>query len=137
MSWSLATTTARRDKHDHIELTDLIAGSGIADISVSTVGDNIALRLIERGGSIDLITDLQAVLSGGENMVDGNIVTNWGMQTYHQTQTGFDIFNRIIFDLGAARRGRHDLRHPGAEQDHRVYEGDGRCWFGILADSPQ
>ena len=84
-----------------IELTDLIAGSGIADISVSTVGDNIALRLIERGGSIDLITDLQAVLSGGENMVDGNIVTNWGMQTYHQTQTGFDIFNRIIFDLGA------------------------------------
>lgn len=84
-----------------IELSKFLAGAGIAEISVSTIGDNIALRLIERGGSIDLVTDLQAVLAGGENMVDGNIVTNWGMQTYHQTQTGFDIFNRIIFDLGA------------------------------------
>ena len=84
-----------------IELSKFVEGSGLAEISVSTIGDNIALGLIERGGNIELITDLQAVLSGGENMVDGDIVTNWGMQTYHQTQTGFDIFNRIIFDLGA------------------------------------
>lgn len=84
-----------------IELAKFVAGAGLAEIAVSTIGDNISLGLIERGGNIELITDLQAVLSGGENMVDGDIVTNWGMQTYHQTQTGFDIFNRIIFDLGA------------------------------------
>ena len=84
-----------------IELAKFVEGAGLAEISVSTIGDNIALGIIERGGNIELITDLQAVLSGGENMVDGDIVTNWGMQTYHQTQTGFDIFNRIIFDLGA------------------------------------
>lgn len=84
-----------------IELEEFVEGAGIADISVSAIGDNISMGLIERGGSIELITDLQQVLSGAENMVDGNIVTNWAMQTYHQTQTGFDIFNRIIFDLGA------------------------------------
>ena len=84
-----------------IELSKFVEGAGLAEISVSTIGDNISLGIIERGGNIELITDLQAVLSGGENMVDGDIVTNWGMQTYHQTQTGFDIFNRIIFDLGA------------------------------------
>ena len=84
-----------------IELAKFVEGAGLAEISVSTIGDNISLGLIERGGNIELITDLQAVLSGSENMVDGDIVTNWAMQTYHQTQTGFDIFNRIIFDLGA------------------------------------
>ena len=84
-----------------IELSKFVEGAGLAEISVSTIGDNISLGIVERGGNIDIITDLQAVLSGGENMVDGDIVTNWGMQTYHQTQTGFDIFNRIIFDLGA------------------------------------
>jgi hypothetical protein len=84
-----------------LELSDLVEGAGIAEISVTTIGDNISMGLIERGGSIELITDLQAVLSGAQNMVDGDIVTNWAMQTYHQTQTGFDIYNRIIFDLGA------------------------------------
>ena len=84
-----------------IELEEFVEGAGIAEISVSAIGDNISMGLIERGGSIELITDLQQVLSGAENMVDGNIVTNWAMQTYHQTQTGFDVFNRIIFDLGA------------------------------------
>ena len=34
-------------------------------------------------------------------MADGKIVTNWSLNTLHQTVTGKDIFNRIIFDLGA------------------------------------
>ncbi|MEE3259297.1 MAG: FlgD immunoglobulin-like domain containing protein [Candidatus Latescibacterota bacterium] len=84
-----------------LEFEEFVEGAGIADIAVSTIGDNISMGLIQRGGSIELITDLQQVLSGAENMVDGDIVTNWAMQTYHQTQTGFDIYNRIIFDLGA------------------------------------
>ncbi|MBT7417625.1 MAG: hypothetical protein HN780_03795 [Gemmatimonadetes bacterium] len=84
-----------------VEIEEFVEGAGIADISISAIGDNISMGMIQRGGSIELITDLQQVLAGAENMVDGDIVTNWAMQTYHQTQTGFDIFNRIIFDLGA------------------------------------
>ncbi|NKB66512.1 MAG: hypothetical protein GKR89_05585 [Candidatus Latescibacteria bacterium] len=84
-----------------IEVSQLTEGARITGIEVDTIGDNVALGLVERGGSIEMITDLQAVLSGAERMVDGDIVTNWGMQTYHQTQTGETVLNRMVFDLGA------------------------------------
>jgi hypothetical protein len=84
-----------------IEVPQKAENVKIAELQVEAIGDNVSLGLIERGGSIDLITDLQQVLEGGQNMVDGNITTNWALQTFHQTVTGKDIFNRIIFDLGA------------------------------------
>ena len=84
-----------------IEVSQITPGARLAEIEVETIGDNVALGIIERGGSIDLITDLQSVLEGGQNMADGKIVTNWSLNTLHQTVTGKDIFNRIIFDLGA------------------------------------
>jgi hypothetical protein len=84
-----------------LQATQRTAGFRLAEVEVETIGDNVALGLLERGGAIDLITDLQNVLEGGERMVDGDIVTNWALQTFHQTQTGKDVFNRIIFDLGA------------------------------------
>lgn len=76
-------------------------GFQLVEVEVEAIGDNVALGMLERGGAIDLITDLQNVLEGGERMVDGDIVTNWALQTFHQTQTGKDVFNRVIFDLGA------------------------------------
>ena len=84
-----------------IQVSQITPGARLANIEVETIGDNIALGILERGGNIDLITDLQAVLEGGQNMADGKIVTNWSLNTMHQTVTGKDIFNRIIFDLGA------------------------------------
>ena len=84
-----------------VEVSQITPGARLAEIEVETIGDNVALGIIERGGSIDLITDLQSVLEGGQNMADGKIVTNWSLNTLHQTVTGKDIFNRIIFDLGA------------------------------------
>ena len=93
-------------KHNSVRALRLLAtqrtaGFQLTEVEVETIGDNVALGLLDRGGSIDLITDLQNVLEGGERMVDGDIVTNWALQTFHQTQTGKDVFNRIIFDLGA------------------------------------
>jgi hypothetical protein len=84
-----------------IEVSQITPGARIAEVEVETIGDNISLGIIERGGSIDLITDLQSVLEGGQLMADGNIVTNWSLNVLHQTVIGKDIFNRIIFDLGA------------------------------------
>lgn len=84
-----------------IQVSQITPGARLAEIEVETIGDNIALGILERGGSIDLITDLHDVLEGGRNMADGKIVTNWSLNTLHQTVTGTDIFNRIIFDLGA------------------------------------
>ncbi|MBI2505526.1 MAG: hypothetical protein HYW07_20120 [Candidatus Latescibacteria bacterium] len=84
-----------------IEASQKVSGAKIAEVEIYSMGDNVALGLLERGGSIDLITDLQQVLEGGELMVDGDIVTNWAMLTFHQTQAGKEVFNRIVFDLGA------------------------------------
>lgn len=85
-----------------LEALERTPGAGIAEISVSTPGDNIALGLIERGGHIELITDQQQILSGAERIADGDLVTFWAMTTYHQTEVeGKEVFNRIIFDLGA------------------------------------
>ncbi len=84
-----------------IEVPQITPGARIAEVEVEALGDNIALGIIERGGSIDLVTDLKKSLEGGQNMTDGSIVTNWSLNVLHQTVTGRDIFNRIIFDLGA------------------------------------
>lgn len=77
--------------------------SRIVGIEVRSVGDNVGLGLIERGGSIELITDLEegTSLTGADRMVDGDITTVWFLNTLHQTTTGSDIFNQVIFDLGA------------------------------------
>lgn len=85
------------------QLETIEEGARLAEIEVETIGDNIALGLIERGGSLDLITDLEegSSLAGADRMVDGEIVTVWNLNTLHQTVTGTDIFNRVIFDLGA------------------------------------
>ncbi len=84
-----------------LQATQRTPGFRLVEVEVETIGDNMALGMLDRGGAIDLITDLQNVLEGGERMVDGDIVTNWALQTFHQTQTGKDVFNRIVFDLGA------------------------------------
>ncbi len=118
-----------------IEVSQITPGARLAEIEVETIGDNIALGIIERGGSIDLITDLQSVLEGGQNMADGKIVTNWSLNTLHQTVTGKDIFNRIIFDLGA-HYWIDQLRiigEPiGAPPSRRAQNGN-FFWYQILA----
>ena len=84
-----------------IEVSQRLSGAHIAEIEVETIGDNVSLGLVERGGNIDLVTELQEVLAGAERMVDGDAATDWRMQTFHQTHTGAEILNRLIFDLGA------------------------------------
>ena len=48
-----------------VEVSQITPGARLAEIEVETIGDNVALGIIERGGSIDLITDLQSVLRAG------------------------------------------------------------------------
>ena len=76
-------------------------GSFLAEIVVQSIGDNIALGLLARGGSIDIKSDLKDVLQGGQSMVDGDIATIWSLQTHHAANVGKDLFHSLIFDLGA------------------------------------
>ena len=118
-----------------VEVSQITPGARLAEIEVETIGDNVALGIIERGGSIDLITDLQSVLEGGQNMADGKIVTNWSLNTLHQTVTGKDIFNRIIFDLGAhywVDQLRIIGEPIGAPPSRRAQNGN-FFWYQILS----
>ncbi len=118
-----------------IQVSQITPGARLAEIEVESIGDNIALGILKRGGNINLITDLQAVLEGGQNMADGNIVTNWSLNTLHQTVTGKDIFNRIIFDLGAhywIDQLRIVGEPMGAPPSRRAQNGN-FYWYQILA----
>ena len=118
-----------------VEVSQITPGARLAEIEVETIGDNVALGIIQRGGSIDLITDLQSVLEGGQNMADGKIVTNWSLNTLHQTVTGKDIFNRIIFDLGAhywIDQLRIIGEPMGAPPSRRAQNGN-FFWYQILS----
>ena len=76
-------------------------GAKIAEVEVRSLGDNIGLGLIRRGGQIDLHTDLHQILEGAHLMVDGDLSTFWAMQPGHQAQSGQEVFNSFTFDLGA------------------------------------
>lgn len=118
-----------------INISQITPNARLSEIEILSVGDNIALGTIKRGGSIELITDLQSVLEGGQNMADGNIVTNWSLNTLHQTVTGKDIFNRIIFDLGAhywINQIRIIGEPMGAPPSRRSQNGN-FFWYQILA----
>ncbi len=113
------------------------SASRFVELEVHTVGDNVGLGLIERGGSIALVTDLKegTSLTGADRMVDGDITTVWFLNTLHQTNTGSEIFNRVIFDLGA-HYWLDRIRVVG-EPYHVKPRGRGRSgnffWYTIFA----
>ena len=118
-----------------IEISQQLNGGKVADVEVETIGDNVALGLLERGGNIDLVTELQEVLAGAERMVDGDAVTDWRMQVFHQTNTGAEILNRLIFDLGA-HYWLDQIRivgEPGSAPPQRRNSYANFFWYKILA----
>ncbi len=83
------------------DVARLAEGSSLVEIALESIGDNIALGLIERGGSISIESDLKDLPQGGQTMVDGDIKTIWSLQTHHAANVGKDLFHALIFDLGA------------------------------------
>jgi len=122
-----------------IEISQRLSGGRIAEVEVESIGDNVALGLVERGGSIELVTELQEVLAGAERMVDGDAVTDWRMQVFHQTHTGAEILNRLIFDLGAhywldqIRIVGEPLSTPPGVYWHGRHRYANFFWYQILA----
>ncbi|MEE2659338.1 MAG: FlgD immunoglobulin-like domain containing protein [Candidatus Latescibacterota bacterium] len=117
-----------------LEAKEKTEGAGIAELMVSTPGDNIALGIIERGGSIELSTDQQQILSGAENLADGDLVTFWAMTTYHQTEEeGIEVFNRVFFDLGAQYWADHifSVGDPVGAPTNRRSSFNNFFWYRI------
>ena len=77
-------------------------GAGLAELAVESVGDNIALGLIDRGGAVSILNEIGGAKEGYESsgksitLVDGDIKSNW---TYKGASAPGDT--EFEFDLGA------------------------------------
>ena len=110
-SWRYSFNTAHEIEIDfglrplqfvRIQAERQTAGSALAGLAVESVGDNIALGLVERGGSASILNEIVGAKEGYESsgksltLVDGDIKSNW---TYKGASAPGDTEFRL--DLGA------------------------------------
>ncbi len=81
----------------------LVPGARLAEVEVETIGDNIALGLLERGGSVDININLasndQQPLGKARALFDGDLYERWNAGTASRGLN--DILAHIVLDLGA------------------------------------
>ena len=77
--------------------------SRLVEVKVTTIGDNIALGMIERGGTIDININLANTesqpLGNAIGLVDGDLYARWRAGTASRGLN--DILAHMILDLGA------------------------------------
>ncbi len=78
-------------------------GARLVEVEVETIGDNISLGLIERGGTIDININLanneSQPLGNAVGLIDGDLYERWRAGTASRGLD--DILAHMILDLGA------------------------------------
>ena len=81
----------------------VVPDARLAEVEVETIGDNIALGLLERGGVVDVNINLasndQQPLGKARALFDGDLYEHWAAGTASRGQN--DILAHIVLDLGA------------------------------------
>ena len=81
----------------------LVPDARLTEIEVETIGDNIALGLLERGGSVDININLASnesqPLGKARALFDGDLYERWRAGTASRGLT--DILAHMVLDLGA------------------------------------
>ena len=81
----------------------VVPDARLAEVEVETIGDNIALGLLERGGAVDVNINLsstdQQPLGKARALFDGDLYEHWAAGTASRGQN--DILAHIVLDLGA------------------------------------
>ena len=81
----------------------LVPNARLTEIEVETIGDNIALGLLERGGAVDININLASndsqPLGKARALFDGDLYERWRAGTASRGQA--DILAHIVLDLGA------------------------------------
>ena len=81
----------------------IVPDARLAEVEVETIGDNIALGLLERGGSVDININLASndsqPLGKARALFDGDLYERWRAGTASRGLT--DILAHMILDLGA------------------------------------
>ena len=73
-------------------------------VEVESIGDNLTLNLIERGGTIDIVIDVfvraeEVTLGNALNLVDGSIFNRW--RNGREPRNTYNTWSHITIDLGA------------------------------------
>ena len=80
-----------------------VPGARLVEVEVETIGDNISLGLIERGGIVDVNINLASnspqPLGKSLGLVDGDLYERWRAGT--ASRAAVDIDAHMILDLGA------------------------------------
>ena len=87
-----------------LDLLTLAPGTRLLEVEVETLGDNMALGLLERGGDIEVVLDPLVTqdlipLGNAKVLIDGDLFTKWFVRRTIQAER--DVFSHIILDLGA------------------------------------
>ena len=87
-----------------LDLLTLAPGTRLLEVEVETLGDNMALGLLERGGDIEVVLDPLVTqdlipLGNAKMLIDGDLFTKWFVRRTIQAER--DVFSHIILDLGA------------------------------------
>ena len=82
----------------HVPNAQLVA------VEVESIGDNLTLNLIERGGAIDVVIDVfvraeEVTLGNALNLVDGSIFNRW--RNGREPRNTYNTWSHITIDLGA------------------------------------
>ena len=73
-------------------------------VEVESIGDNLTLDLVERGGAIDIVIDAfvraeEVTLGNALNLVDGSIFNRW--RNGREPRNTYNTWSHITIDLGA------------------------------------
>ena len=81
----------------------IVPDARLVEVEVETIGDNIALGLLERGGSVDININLASndsqPLGKARALFDGDLYESWRAGTASRGQV--DILAHMVLDLGA------------------------------------
>ncbi len=81
-----------------------IPDARLVEVQVESIGDNLTLNLLERGGAIDVVIDAfvraeEVTLGNALNLVDGSIFDRW--RNGREPRNTYNTWSHITIDLGA------------------------------------
>ena len=81
-----------------------IPDARLVAVEVESIGDNLTLNLVERGGAIDVVIDAfvraeEVALGNALNLVDGSIFDRW--RNGREPRNTYNTWSHITIDLGA------------------------------------
>ena len=103
VTYEIAEIDAEPLQFIRFELLLMVPDARLVEVEVETIGDNIALGLMERGGAVDINTNLaqidQQPLGKARALFDGDLYLGWRAGSAGRGLN--DILSHMVLDLGA------------------------------------